>query len=288
MIRLVPNTVVDQRLNSATPEERLELEREFGLDRPVYDQYFRWLAQIARGDLGRSWLNDQSIGGAIQTRMPVTLEVLSFSMLISIPLGIASGAVSAVRRNKPDDYAVRLVTILFLAVPSFWLATLLIVLPLFWWQYSPPVPFSRIEDDLWRNLRLVIPAAATIAIGNAALLARVTRSELLNVLQQDYIRTARAKGLSGRVVIARHAIRNALPPLVTIIGLAFANGIAGTVVAEQIFGIPGMGSFLVGGLLATDLPIVQAWMILFGTVFVTLNLAVDLTYSWIDPRIRLS
>jgi peptide/nickel transport system permease protein len=289
MIRLVPGSIVDQRLTERnSPQDRELLKAHFGLDRPVHEQYVRWLGQIARGDLGRSWLSKESIGADIKKRMPVTLELLGLTVLIYIPLGIGMGILSAVRRNKPDDYIIRFVAILFLAVPSFWVAALVIVLPLLWWGYSPPVPYVYFADDPARNLQIMLPAAFIAALGGAASLARVARSEMLEVLRQEYVRTAYAKGLRGRVVILRHALRNAMTPLITIIGLVLAGGVAGAVITEQIFNIPGMGRYIVGALQTNDLPVVQTWMLFFGTIFVLMNLLVDLSYGWFDPRIRLS
>jgi len=289
MIRLVPGSVVDQRLTDRnTKGDREALEAFFGLDRPVYEQYFRWLGQIAQGDLGRSWLTNERIVDHIERRMPVTLELFVLTSTISIPLGIGMGILSAVRRNRPEDYLVRLSAITFLAVPNFWLATLLIILPLLFWGYSPPIPYSDLWDDPLRNLQLMVPAALIGAIGGAAGLARVARSEMLEVLRQDYVRTAYSKGLANRSVLTGHALRNALIPLVTILGFSFAGSIAGSVITETVFSIPGMGRYIIGALQTSDLPIVQVWMLLFGTFFVTVNLIVDLSYAFIDPRIRLS
>jgi peptide/nickel transport system permease protein len=290
MIRLVPGSVVDARLGErgGTVEDRQRLEAHFGLDKPVPVQYVRWLRQIATGDLGRSWLTNETIASNIQRRMPVTLWLMALTMVLYLPLGIGMGVLSAVQRNRPEDYAVRLIAIFFLAVPNFWLATLVIILPLMWWGYAPPAPYVSFLEDPARNLRLVLPGAMIAAISGAAVLARVTRSELLEVLRQDYVRTAYAKGLESRVIFFRHALRNTMLPLVTILGLVFASGIAGTVIIEQIFSIPGMGRYIVTALQTNDLPIVQAWMLIFGTIFVLINLVVDLSYAVLDPRTRLS
>lgn len=290
MIRLVPGSVVDARLGErgGSVEDRQRLEAHFGLDQPVHMQYLRWMRQVATGDLGRSWLTNETVTSNIQRRMPVTIWLMVLTMALYIPLGIGMGVLSAVRRNRPEDYAVRLIAILFLAVPNFWLATLVIILPLLWWGYSPPAPYVPFFDDPARNLRLLLPGAVIAAVSGAAVLARVTRSEILEVLRQDYVRTAYSKGLSSRVIFFRHALRNAMLPLITILGLVFASGIAGTVIIEQIFSIPGMGRYIVTALQTNDLPIVQAWMLIFGTIFVLINLVVDLSYAAIDPRTRLS
>ena len=197
------------------------------------------------------------------------------------------GVWSAVRRSRPDDYGIRFFSILFLAIPNFWLATLVILVPVVLWGYAQPVPFAQIWNDPGTNLIQMILPAAVVALSGAAVLARLARSEMLEVLRQDYVRTAYAKGLSGRVVILRHALRNAMIPLITLIGLVFAEGIAGSVVVEQIFSIsPAWAACSSLSIFSNDLPVVQLWMLFFGTAFVLVNLAVDLSYAVFDPRIR--
>ena len=220
--------------------------------------------------------------------MPVTLELLGLTLLLYIPIGLGTGVWSAVRQNKPDDYTVRLTAILFLAIPSFWLATLVIIVPLVLWSYAPPVPYVQLWVDPITNLHQMIVPAIISAVGGAAILARVARSEMLEVLRQDYVRTAYAKGLTGRVVVLRHAMRNTMIPLITIIGLVLAGGVAGAVITEQIFAIPGMGRYIVAALQTNDLPVVQVWMLIFGAAFIAINLVVDLSYAFFDPRIRFA
>ncbi len=289
MMAMVPASVVDSRLDYGnTTEDRERLEAHFGLDKPLHERYLRWVGQVVRGDLGNSWLTNTPVLDEIKRRMPVTLELMAFTMVLYIPIGLGVGVLAAVRHNRPEDLISRFIAILLLAVPNFWLATLFIILPLLWWGYSPPVPYAYFLDDPGANLRIMLPAAILSATNSAALLVRVTRSEMLEVLRQDYVRTAYAKGLRSRVVIFRHALRNTLLPLLTILGLAFAGGLAGTVITEQVFNIPGMGRYLVEALQTNDLPIVQTWMLFFGTIFVLTNLVVDLSYAWLDPRIKLS
>ena len=292
MMQLVPSNVIDERLGalqeSVTPEARENLEAHFGLDKPLVERYVSWVGQIFRGDLGRSWLTNLSVTSEIKRRMPVTLELMALTMLLYVPVGVGIGVVAAVRQNKPEDLSLRVFTILMLAVPNFWLFTLAIILPLLWWGYAPPVPYTELWDGVPRNLQQMILPAAISAFASAALLARVTRSELLEVMRQDYVVTARAKGLQGRTVILRHALQNAMLPVITVIGLSIAGALAGSVIAEQIFNLPGMGIYLVRSLAANDLPVVQSWMLLFGTAFVLLNLVVDLSYSWLDPRVRFT
>lgn len=291
LIRLVPGSVIDARLSAGFPgtadaDDRAKLEAHFGLDKPVHIQYFRWIGQVFSGDLGTSWLTKESIADNFGRRMPVTLELLALTMLVYIPLGIGTGVWSAVRQNRPDDYAIRFVTILFLAVPNFWLATLVVVIPLVLWGYAPPLPYEQLWDNPGTNLIQMIVPAVIAALAGAAVLGRVARSEMLEVLRQDYVRTAYAKGLAGRVVVVRHALRNTMIPLITLIGLVVATGVAGAVIVEQVFAIPGMGRYLVQSLLTNDLPVVQVWMLIFGAAFVLINLLVDISYGAFDPRIR--
>ncbi len=291
LIRLVPGSVIDARLSAGFPgtadaDDRAKLEAHFGLDKPVHIQYFRWIGQVFSGDLGTSWLTKESIADNFGRRMPVTVELLVLTMLIYIPLGIGTGVWSAVRQNRPDDYAIRFVTILFLAVPNFWLATLVVVIPLVLWGYAPPLPYEQLWDNPGTNLIQMIVPAVVAALAGAAVLGRVARSEMLEVLRQDYVRTAYAKGLAGRVVVVRHALRNTMIPLITLIGLVVATGVAGAVIVEQVFAIPGMGRYLIQSLLTNDLPVVQVWMLIFGAAFVLINLLVDISYGAFDPRIR--
>jgi len=294
VIRLVPGSVVDARLNNtmgasggADPEQRAALEAHFGLDKPVHVQYVNWIGQVVTGDFGTSWLTREPILDTFGRRLPVTAELLLLTLAFYIPIGIGTGVWSAVRRNRPDDYGIRFITILFLAIPNFWLATLVILIPLILWSYALPSPYAQLWNDPGTNLVQMIVPAAVVALSGAAVLGRLARSEMLEVLRQDYVRTAYAKGLSGRVVVLRHALRNAMIPLITLIGLVFADGIAGSVIVEQIFGLPGMGRLLVESILSNDLPVVQLWMLFFGTAFVLVNLLVDLSYGVLDPRIRV-
>ena len=293
LVRLVPGSVVDARLSNTMgasagggPEQRAALEAHFGLDKPVHVQYVNWVGQVLTGDFGTSWLTRESIMDTFARRMPVTAQLLFLTLLLYIPIGIGTGIWSAVRRNRPDDYGIRFITVLFLAIPNFWLATLVVLIPLVLWRYALPAPYEQLWVSPGTNLIQMIVPAAVAALSGAAVLGRLARSEMLEVLRQDYVRTARAKGVTGRVVIMRHALRNAMIPLITLIGLVFADGVAGSVIVEEIFGLPGMGRLLVQSIFANDLPVVQLWMLFFGTAFVLINLAVDLSYAVFDPRVR--
>lgn len=291
LIRLVPGSVIDARLSAGFPgtadaDDRAKLEAHFGLDKPLHVQYINWVAQVFTGDFGTSWLTKEDILDNFGRRMPVTIELLVLTLLIYIPLGIGTGVWSAVRQNRVDDYVIRFVTILFLAIPNFWLATLVVVVPLVLWGYAPPVPYVQLWEEPDTNLVQMIVPAVIAALAGAAVLGRVARSEMLEVLRQDYVRTARSKGLADHIVIVRHALRNTMIPLITLIGLVIATGIAGAVIVEQIFAIPGMGRYLVQSLLNNDLPVVQVWMLIFGAAFILVNVIVDISYGLFDPRIR--
>ncbi|MCY3571518.1 MAG: ABC transporter permease [Chloroflexi bacterium] len=293
LVRLVPGSVVDARLSNTTgasagadEEQRAALEAHFGLDKPVHVQFVNWVGQVFTGDFGDSWLTRESIMDTFARRMPVTAQLLFLTLLLYIPIGIGTGIWSAVRRNRPDDYGIRFVTVLFLAIPNFWLATLVVLIPLVLWRYALPAPYEQLWVSPGTNLIQMIVPAAVAALSGAAVLGRLARSEMLEVLRQDYVRTAQAKGVSGRIVVMRHALRNAMIPLITLIGLVFADGVAGSVIVEEIFGLPGMGRLLVQSIFANDLPVVQLWMLFFGTAFVLINLAVDLSYAVFDPRVR--
>lgn len=291
LIRLVPGSVIDARLSAGFPgtadaDDRAKLEAHFGLDKPLHVQYINWVGQVFTGDFGTSWLTKEDILDNFGRRMPVTIELLVLTLLIYIPLGIGTGVWSAVRQNKVDDYVIRFVTILFLAIPNFWLATLVVVVPLVLWGYAPPVPYVQLWEEPDTNLVQMIVPAVIAALAGAAVLGRVARSEMLEVLRQDYVRTARSKGLADHIVIVRHALRNTMIPLITLIGLVIATGIAGAVIVEQIFAIPGMGRYLVQSLLNNDLPVVQVWMLIFGAAFILVNVVVDISYGLFDPRIR--
>lgn len=289
MLRAVPGSVVEGKLgDNYTPEQADALAKKYGFDDPVHVQYVKWVSDVLRGDLGTSLVNATPIADEFTRRFPVTLELLLLTMIIQVPLGIGLGVVSATRQNRPEDLILRVVAILFLAVPSFWLATLVIILPLLWWNYSLPSGYVDIWVDPITNFKQMIAPAAVAGTAGAAILMRATRSYLLEVLRQDYIRTAQAKGVRWRVVVLRHALRNAFIPLVTIIGLSFASSFGGSVIAEQIFSLPGLGQYIVSAIVLRDYPIIQTFVIFFGTVFVVVNLIVDMTYVWLDPRVGVS
>jgi peptide/nickel transport system permease protein len=293
MLRLVPGGAVSALLGeNATAEQAAALRHALGFDQPIWLQYLRWLGGVVHGDLGQSLLNHTPILRDIGARIGWTFELgafaLGFSLLIALPIGI----LSAIRQDSLLDYVARSSAIAFLAVPSFWLATLLIVEGSIGLQigdlslrFTPPLG-REIDADLGSNLRLVIPPALILGFGLAGSVMRLTRTQMLEVMRQDYVRTAQAKGLQMTSVIVRHALRNALIPVITIIGLQVPVLVGGSVVLEQIFSLPGMGYYLVQAVSQRDITAIQGVVLVSATLVILSNLLVDFTYTVLDPRIR--
>ncbi len=271
------------------PTERLKaLEEEMGLHDPYIVQYGAWIKQLVTGSLGEDW-NGGSVATELQKRLPVTLELLIITMLVTVALGIPFGIISAVYRNSPADLGVRVTAVLGLAVPSFWLATLVLIVPQDLWDYAPPlIGAVSFFDSPWDNLRQFIPPAIVLGAVAAAGVMRLTRSAMLEVMRQDYIRTARSKGLREQVVIGRHALKNSLIPVITVLGLQLAGLFGGAIIIEQIFNLPGVGQYELNALFRKDFQVAQTLTLYIGVVVVLLNLGVDVVYAWLDPRIRYS
>lgn len=266
----------------------LEVARErLGLDRPWYVQYFDWLGGIFQGDLGESLTPPHdSIMGSVKERLPKTLEVGLLTILLSAALSVPVGVISAVRRNKPEDYLLRVGTILGISVPNFWTGTLIIIYAFVWFEWNPIQDWVDFTEDPLKNLAIVIFPAGVLAYAGAAYTARIMRSAMLEVLHSDHVRTARAKGLRERVVIFRHVFRSALIPVLTVVGLQLGTILGGAIVAEQIFAIPGMGLFALERLIARDYPAVLMITMIFAALFMVITLLVDVLYTYVDPRIR--
>ena len=272
---------------NTTLEQEQEIRRELGLDKPAVQQFFIWLGQVARGDLGETFRSRQPVWQEIVRRFPVNFEILLLSIFFSTLFGVTFGVITAVKQNSPVDYAFRLLAVFGQSIPDFFLLILLIVLPSIWWNYSPPVgghiPFTR---DPLENLRLYLPPTILLGVGGAAAMMRLTRSSLLEVFRQDYMRTARAKGLGGSAVVLRHGLRNALIPIVTLIGGQVTALFFGSLILEQVFSINGLGQFFLVSSVTGDFPVIQTLVLYTAFVVMVMNLLVDISYALIDPRVK--
>lgn len=289
LLRLTPGNIVDLIFESAgyvDPAAKVALTQELGLDQPVPVQYVQWLGEIARGDLGKSYRYDLPAWQVIKPRLPVTLELALLALLVSVLLGIPTGVLSAVRQDRPLDYVLRVLSLAGLSMPSFWLGMVIILLLVFWAGWIPSLTYvSPFEDFRAHLLQFLFPALA-VGYRSSALLMRITRSSMLEVLREDYIRTAWAKGQREWAVVFRHGLRNAVLPVVTVVGTEFAFLVGGLVVTETVFNLPGVARYLVDAILWRDYPVVQNLVMFIAIVVVLANLTVDLVYGWLDPRIR--
>jgi peptide/nickel transport system permease protein len=290
-VRLIPGSVIDLMLSqndiSADKFSRDQLVAALGLDKPMWEQYGRWIGAILlRGDFGRSlWLNTP-VAELLAARLPVTFQLGLMALLVALTVAIPIGAYSAMRQDTTGDYVGRSFSILMLAVPSFWMGTMVMVFPSVWWGWSPEVKFIPFRQDPLHNLSQMILPAIILGTSLSAVTMRLTRTMMLEVLRQDYIRTAWAKGLSEKLVVSRHALRNALIPVVTLIGLQAPLLIGGAVIMEQIFVIPGMGLLLLDAVNQRDYPIITGVFLIVGVAVMVINLLVDLSYGLLDPKVR--
>jgi peptide/nickel transport system permease protein len=290
LVRLLPGDAVALQLQDAraSAADEAALRGQLGLDRPVYVQYVDWLATLLRGDLGHSFRSHQPVVQELANRLPVTAELGMIALVIAAVVATTVGVISAVKQDTWADYAARSAAIGLLAVPGFWLGTLVVTLPSVWWHWTPPLRYARLTEDPARNLTIVIIPAVILGLGLSGGLMRLVRTQMLEVLRQDFIRTAAAKGLAEHAVVMRHALKNAFIPALTVLGLQVAVLVSGTVVLESIFVLPGMGRYLLESVQARDYPSIQGLNLIFATVIVLTNLVVDLLYGWLDPRVRYS
>ena len=291
MLRLIPGTVVEQMIGadavvSAAMVE--QLRAFFGLDQPWYVQYGRWLGGLAQGDLGTSWRTGKPVIALIAERLPVTLELTAMAVGFALLLGLVAGIVSAVRRDRAVDNVTRVGALLGLSVPVFWQGTMLILFLSIYLRWMPPVVWVDFVRDPVKNLTIMLLPAVCLGTASAANIARTTRACMLDVLGSEYIRTASAKGLSRRLVILKHALKNALIPIVTVAGLQIGILLGGTVVVEEVFTLPGVGRLVLWSIYQRDYPLTQSTILFIAMMFMTINLAVDLLYGYLDPRIRYS
>ncbi len=301
MIRLIPGSIIDimigQQLEmSGAAVDRDYLERELGLDVPVHVQYGRWLGIIPgadgkisgllQGDFGDSLWSQNPVIEEITARWPVTLELGFLALIVAQLIALPAGIISALRQDTWGDYLARSFAIVCIAVPGFWVGTMVIVFPSIWWGYMPSIIYIPFAQDPVGNLKMFIVPAIVLGMAMSGMTMRMTRTMMLEVLRQDYIRTAWSKGLREKIVVLRHALKNAFIPVITLVGSRLAVLVGGTVIIEQIFVLPGMGRLIIDAITQRDYTIVSAVMIFFASIMVFINLMIDLTYGFLDPRVR--
>ena len=267
-------------------EQLAKARASLGLDKPLVVQYMSWVADVARGDMGTSFWTEQPISATILRRGPLTMQIGIAAVVISWIVGLPIGILAAAWRNSLLDYVARFVITFFMAVPSFWLGMTFILVTVIFFSWKPPILVYNLWDDPMKNIQIMAGPALALGVGMGAFIARMSRTQLLEVFREDYVRTARAKGLGEQLVMWRHVVRNALLPVITLSGLQFAFLLGGSVAVERAFSVPGLGTALVHGIEERDWTIIQNLVLLYAMVFVFINLIVDLAYGVIDPRIR--
>lgn len=271
---------------SLSKADQARFRADLGLDQPLHIQYLQWMEAVAHGDFGRSFWRNDTVRDLLLRRGPITIQIalmaIVFSWIVGIPIGIAS----ATRRGTWQDHAMRAISTLFLAIPSFWLGVAVVLVGVLYFSWRPPIEIAYIWSDPVRNLQMTIGPALALGAGAGAYVARITRSSMLELLYSDFVRTARAKGAAEKRVIWRHMLVNALLPVITLSGLILAGLLGGSVAVETAFGVPGLGTALVRALSDRDYMVVQNLVLIYAVIFTIVNLCVDLTYGWLDPRIR--
>lgn len=297
-LRLIPGTIVDQMLGTeatASEETKAAMAHYFGLDEPIWQQYLEWSGKLLHGNLGDSWRTAKPVMELIMERLPVTLELTALAMLLAVAIGVPLGIVSAMRQDGATDNLARVTSLLGLSIPTFWWATMLILVFSLTFRWAPPVnwvPLVQLDgsgvhfDTLLTNLKMMVLPAAALGWASAAAIQRMTRSSMLDVLRQDYMRAARSKGLRERILVYRHGLKNALIPVVTVFGLQVATLLGGAVVTEEVFTLPGVGRLVLWSIYQRDYPLVQGTVLFVAVLFITINLVIDIIYSLLDPRIR--
>ncbi len=291
IVRMVPGDVVDLMLSqndvSADALSREQLMQLMGLDKPLWEQYLLWTGRILfHGDLGQSLWQSTPVLGMVMARLPATFSLGFLALVVALSVALPIGVYSAVRQDTKGDYVARSFSILMLAIPSFWLGTMVMVFPSIWWGWSPEVVYVAFLDDPVQHVKQMLVPAVILGLGLSAITMRLTRTMMLEVLRQDYIRTAWAKGLSESLVVLRHGLRNAMIPVVTLIGLQAPLLIGGAVVIEQIFVLPGMGLLLLDAVNQRDYPVITGVFLVIGVAVMLINLLVDLSYGLFDPKVR--
>lgn len=296
LMRIVPGDAVDAQLGQAaaagggvTPELEAQIRAELGLDRPAHIQYFVWVGNALQGDLGNSLqFKNRTVWSELRVAIPVSLEIAIMALIISLMIAIPFGVLSAIYQDSWIDYLSRIISVGGLSIPDFVVATVIIVMPAIWWGWLPPLGYVAFFDDPGANLVQFILPSAAIGLRFSSTTLRMVRSSMLEVLRADYVRTARAKGLTSQVVIVRHALKNAMIAPITLIGTSIGFLIGGTFIVETIFALPGVGRLTLDSISNRDYNQLQGNVLFLSTVFVMVNLVTDLTYAWFDPRIRYS
>jgi len=288
MVRLMPGDIVDVLLGGdavATEEQKDQVREQLGLTGSYPEQYWHWASGVVTGDFGESYRNTEPVADVLSRAVPITLELMILALLIATLIGVPLGVISAVRRDSVSDYGARVGGLVGISIPSFWLATLLLLFTSRVFGWVPPITYVPFFDDPLTNLSQFILPAISISVFTLAIVMRMVRATMLEVLSQDYVRTARAKGVQHRLVVYRHALRNALIPVVTIIGFEIGILMGGAAIVEIIFGLPGVGYVLLNAIFNRDYPVVQGATLLIAVIFVVSNTVVDIVYGWLDPRI---
>ena len=286
---VLPQDVIDTivgEFGRNDPELRANLEKELGLNASIPKQYLTYMTGVLQGDLGESLHNGRSVTSELKRRVPISVELGLWAQLTAIGASVPMGVWAAVKQDKFPDYGLRSLAILLNAVPGFWIAVLVITFGSIWFNWAPPIKFKTLTEDPIAHLKIMLTPALIIGLTPSGGLIRLVRTQMLEVLRQDYVRTAHAKGLSSTTVFYKHALRNALIPVVTVVGVGLPGIIAGTVIFEQIFVIPGMGRYLVDSVNIRDYPVIQGLNLVFATLLIVSVLLVDISYSFLDPRIR--
>lgn len=290
LLRLAPGNIVDILFSTGgyvSDSDKALIMKELGIDRPIWVQYVDWIVSMFSGDLGKSYRYDLPAWQVIKPLVPVTVELAILSTVIAVAIGVPTGVISAVRQDGAVDYALRIFSLAGLSMPSFWLGMVIILALVDWAGWIPPVTYVPPSENFKIHMIQFLLPSLAVGYRSSALITRITRSALLEVMREDYIRTAWAKGQRRRVVIWSHALKNAMLPVITVIGIEFAFLIGGLVVTETVFNLPGVARFLVQAILWRDYPIVQTLVMFIAIVVILSNLAVDLLYGWLDPRVRL-
>ncbi len=291
LMRLMPGSAVDLILNKyqamGFTVDRQDVVVQLGMDKPAVQQYFIWLGDLLRGDMGDSLFQNQSVASLIAEKLPITLELAVFTMIIINVISIPAGVITAARQDSVGDYIIRVISIILMAMPLFWIGTLVLIYPAKWWGYAPTITYVSIFKNFTENMKMFLVPSILGALVQVGMQMRMVRTSVLDVMRQDYVRTAWSKGITEHDVLYGHALRNSMIPVITIIGGSVAGLVGGSVILENLFNIPGLGSCMVTALNNYDYPLVQGCVVVLAAIVMVVNLIVDVAYKWCDPRVTL-